>query len=97
MRAKMVIWQPKSADIINPVLQRFSDQGVDISLAMPADVLFTPNHVKNCDTITCIMTKGFTAQLHGFGETVNITLGLYIRTSVDHSTASDLAGQAKPS
>jgi 4-hydroxythreonine-4-phosphate dehydrogenase len=31
---------------------------------------------------------------HGFGDTVNLTLGLpYIRTSVDHGTALDLAGQ----
>jgi 4-hydroxythreonine-4-phosphate dehydrogenase len=30
----------------------------------------------------------------GFGETVNITLGLPIlRTSVDHGTATDLAGR----
>jgi 4-hydroxythreonine-4-phosphate dehydrogenase len=35
---------------------------------------------------------------HGFGETVNITLGLpYIRTSVDHGTALDLAGTGKAS
>ena len=32
----------------------------------------------------------------GFGEAVNITLGLpYIRTSVDHGTALDLAGTGR--
>ena len=32
----------------------------------------------------------------GFGEAVNITLGLpYIRTSVDHGTALDLAGSGR--
>ena len=35
---------------------------------------------------------------HGFGDTVNLTLGLpYIRTSVDHGTALDLAGTGKAS
>ena len=32
----------------------------------------------------------------GFGETVNITLGLpFVRTSVDHGTAYDIAGSGK--
>ena len=32
----------------------------------------------------------------GFGETVNITLGLpFIRTSVDHGTAYDISGTGK--
>lgn len=87
-------------DIINPVLQRFRDQGIDISLAMPADTLFTPNHVKNCDAIIAMYHDQGLAPLksHGFGETVNITLGLpYIRTSVDHGTALDLAGTGKAS
>jgi 4-hydroxythreonine-4-phosphate dehydrogenase len=34
----------------------------------------------------------------GFGDAVNITLGLpFIRTSVDHGTALDLAGSGKAS
>jgi 4-hydroxythreonine-4-phosphate dehydrogenase len=33
---------------------------------------------------------------HGFGEAVNITLGLpIIRTSVDHGTALELAGSGR--
>lgn len=82
-------------EIINPVLQQFRDKGVDISLAMPADTLFTPKYVKNCDVIIAMYHDQGLAPLksHGFGETVNITLGLpYIRTSVDHGTALDLAG-----
>ena len=32
----------------------------------------------------------------GFGEAVNVTLGLpFIRTSVDHGTAQDLAGTGR--
>ena len=34
----------------------------------------------------------------GFGEAVNITLGLpFVRTSVDHGTAFDIAGKGKAS
>lgn len=87
-------------DIINPVLQSFRDQGVDISLAMPADTLFTAKYVKGCDAIIAMYHDQGLAPLksHGFGETVNITLGLpYIRTSVDHGTALDLAGTGKAS
>lgn len=87
-------------DIINPVLQHYRDQGVDISLAMPADTLFTQKHIATADAIIAMYHDQGLAPLksHGFGETVNITLGLpYIRTSVDHGTALDLAGTGKAS
>lgn len=86
--------------VINPVLQRYRDSGVDISLAMPADTLFTREHVAGCDAIIAMYHDQGLAPLksHGFGETVNITLGLpYIRTSVDHGTALDLAATGKAS
>lgn len=82
-------------DIINPCLQKYRDSGVNISLAMPADTLFTPSHLAQADVIIAMYhDQGLTPlKSHGFGETVNITLGLpYIRTSVDHGTALDLAG-----
>jgi len=87
-------------DIINPVLQHYRDQGVDISFAMPADTLFTQKHIATADAIIAMYHDQGLAPLksHGFGETVNITLGLpYIRTSVDHGTALDLAGTGKAS
>nr|WP_313425367.1 4-hydroxythreonine-4-phosphate dehydrogenase PdxA [Moraxella sp.] len=87
-------------DIINPALQHYRDQGVDISLAMPADTLFTQKHIATADAIIAMYHDQGLAPLksHGFGETVNITLGLpYIRTSVDHGTALDLAGTGKAS
>ena len=82
-------------DIINPVLQEFIKAGVDISEAMPADTLFTPRHLANCDAVIAMYhDQGLPVlKSHGFGDTVNLTLGLpYIRTSVDHGTALDLAG-----
>ncbi|WP_201616130.1 4-hydroxythreonine-4-phosphate dehydrogenase PdxA [Psychrobacter immobilis] len=83
-------------EIINPVLQEFIDAGVDISEAMPADTLFTPRHLANCDAVIAMYhDQGLPVlKSHGFGDTVNLTLGLpYIRTSVDHGTALDLAGR----
>ncbi|MBB3105975.1 4-hydroxythreonine-4-phosphate dehydrogenase [Psychrobacter luti] len=83
-------------EIINPVLREFIDAGVDISEAMPADTLFTPRHLANCDAVIAMYhDQGLPVlKSHGFGDTVNLTLGLpYIRTSVDHGTALDLAGR----
>ncbi|MDO4895900.1 MAG: 4-hydroxythreonine-4-phosphate dehydrogenase PdxA [Moraxella sp.] len=86
--------------IINPVLRQFQDGGLDISLAMPADTIFTPQHLGRADVIIAMYHDQGLAPLksHGFGDTVNITLGLpYVRTSVDHGTALDLAGTTKAS
>ncbi len=83
-------------DVINPVLREFIDAGVDISEAMPADTLFTTRHLANCDAVIAMYhDQGLPVlKSHGFGDTVNLTLGLpYIRTSVDHGTALDLAGR----
>ena len=83
-------------DVINPVLREFMDAGVDISHAMPADTLFTPRHLAHCDAVIAMYhDQGLPVlKSHGFGDTVNLTLGLpYIRTSVDHGTALDLAGR----
>ncbi len=86
--------------IINPVLQNYRDDGMDISLAMPADTLFTRHHLAHCDAVIAMYHDQGLAPLksHGFGDTVNITLGLpYVRTSVDHGTALDLAGTGQAS
>ena len=83
-------------ETINPVLREFINAGVDISEAMPADTLFTPRHLANCDAVIAMYhDQGLPVlKSYGFGDTVNLTLGLpYIRTSVDHGTALDLAGR----
>lgn len=88
----------EESQIINPVLQMFQDKGMDISLALPADTLFTPKHLAACDVVIAMYHDQGLAPLksHGFGDTVNITLALpYIRTSVDHGTAFDLAGTGR--
>lgn len=90
----------EECEIINPVLQMFKDRGMDISYALPADTLFTPKYLADCDAIIAMYHDQGLAPLksHGFGDTVNITLGLpYMRTSVDHGTATDLAGTGQAS
>lgn len=89
-------------DTINPVLESYRAQGIQLSLSMPADTLFTPDNLKNADAVLAMYhDQGLPVlKSQGFGEAINITLGLpFIRTSVDHGTALSLAGtgQAKSS
>ena len=82
-------------DVINPVLESYRKQGVDMSLSLPADTLFTPEHLKDADAVLAMYhDQGLPVlKSQGFGEAINITLGLpFIRTSVDHGTALSLAG-----
>lgn len=89
-------------DVINPVLESYRAQGIEMSLCLPADTLFTPENLKDADAVLAMYhDQGLPVlKSQGFGEAVNITLGLpFIRTSVDHGTALSLAGtgQAKAS
>lgn len=89
-------------DVINPVLEEYRVQGVQMSLSLPADTLFTSENLKDADAVLAMYhDQGLPVlKSQGFGEAVNITLGLpFIRTSVDHGTALSLAGtgQAKAS
>ncbi len=79
---------------INPVLKQYQQQGLNISNALPADTLFTPEHLQHADVVLAMYhDQGLPVlKSQGFGEAVNITLGLpFIRTSVDHGTALSLA------
>lgn len=80
---------------INPLLKQYQAQGLNISDALPADTLFTPEHLKHADAVLAMYhDQGLPVlKSQGFGEAINITLGLpFIRTSVDHGTALSLAG-----
>ena len=85
-------------EIINPVLAQLRAQGMHITGALPADTLFTPHYLEDADVVVAMYhDQGLPVlKYRGFGEAVNITLGLpIIRTSVDHGTALDLAGTGK--
>ena len=82
-------------EVINPVLESYRQEGVNMSLSLPADTLFTPENLKDADAVLAMYhDQGLPVlKAQGFGEAINITLGLpFIRTSVDHGTALSLAG-----
>ena len=82
-------------DIMIPVLNKLRAQGMDLSEPLPADTLFTPHRLAQCDAVLAMYhDQGLPVLKHAsFGRGVNITLGLpIIRTSVDHGTALELAG-----
>ncbi|MEF9955911.1 MAG: 4-hydroxythreonine-4-phosphate dehydrogenase PdxA [Acinetobacter sp.] len=85
-------------EIINPVLEHYRQQGIQMSLSLPADTLFTPENLQHADAVLAMYhDQGLPVlKSQGFGEAVNVTLGLpFIRTSVDHGTALSLAGTGK--
>ncbi len=85
-------------EIIEPVLQRLRAEGMNLIGPLPADTLFTPKHLEQCDAVLAMYhDQGLPVLKHkGFGAAVNVTLGLpIVRTSVDHGTALDLAGTGR--
>ncbi len=85
-------------EIIEPVLATLSRQGINLQGPLPADTLFTAKYLEMADAVLAMYhDQGLPVLKHiGFGQAVNITLGLaIIRTSVDHGTALDLAGTGK--
>lgn len=85
-------------EVITPVIEELVSSGMDLVGPVPADTAFTPAMLSNTDAVLAMYhDQGLPVLKHqGFGEAVNITLGLpIIRTSVDHGTALDLAGTGK--
>ncbi len=84
--------------IISPVINKYKQQGHAITGPLPADTAFRTDIRDNTDVFICMYHDQGLPVLKtlGFGEAVNITLGLpIIRTSVDHGTALELAGTGK--
>jgi len=84
-------------DTIEPVLENLNKH-MNLSGPLPADTLFTPKYLEHADAVLAMYhDQGLPVLKHmGFGNAVNITLGLpFVRTSVDHGTALDLAGTGK--
>ena len=79
-----------------PVVVACRSDNIDITGPLPADTVFVNAVRGQFDAVVaCYHDQGLIpAKLVAFGETVNVTLGLpIIRTSVDHGTAFDIAGQ----
>lgn len=85
-------------EVLQPALQQARAAGIQVEGPLPADTLFTPRVLQGADCVLAMYhDQGLPVLKYaGFGEAVNITLGLpYIRTSVDHGTALDLAGTGR--
>jgi 4-hydroxythreonine-4-phosphate dehydrogenase len=84
-------------DTIAPAIAAARDRGIDATGPLPADTVFVPEHAKAFDAIVAMYhDQGLPAlKAASFGGGVNVTLGLpYVRTSVDHGTALDVARDA---
>ena len=82
-------------DIITPLLDSLREKNWQIAGPLPADTLFTPNKLAQFDAILAMYHDQAlpVVKYLGFDRAVNVTLGLpFIRTSVDHGTALEVAG-----
>ena len=85
-------------DVIEPALDRLRGEGMDLVGPLPADTLFSRIRHEPCDAVLAMYhDQGLPVLKYAsFGTGVIVTLGLpFIRTSVDHGTALDLAGSGR--
>jgi 4-hydroxythreonine-4-phosphate dehydrogenase len=84
----------EDADIVAPAIAAARASGIDVHGPLPADTVFVPTHARDFDAIVAMYhDQGLPVlKAASFGHGVNVTLGLpFVRTSVDHGTALDLA------
>jgi 4-hydroxythreonine-4-phosphate dehydrogenase len=85
-------------DVIAPAIAQAKSAGIDAAGPIPADTLFVPERLKGADAVLAMYhDQGLPVLKYAsFGRGVNVTLGLpFVRTSVDHGTALDLAGTGR--
>ncbi|CEF54884.1 4-hydroxythreonine-4-phosphate dehydrogenase PdxA [Acetobacter ghanensis] len=85
-------------EIILPALHTLRQEGYNVSGPLPPDTMFTPDARAKYDVALCMYHDQGLIPLKtlDMAEGVNVTLGLpIIRTSPDHGTAFDIAGQNK--
>jgi 4-hydroxythreonine-4-phosphate dehydrogenase len=88
----------EEARVLRPAVESARARGIAIEGPLPADTVFVRASRGQFDAvIACYHDQGLIpVKLLAFGQAVNVTLGLpIIRTSVDHGTAFDIAGQGK--
>jgi 4-hydroxythreonine-4-phosphate dehydrogenase len=84
--------------LIAPAVAQARAAGIDASGPLPADTIFVPARVSEVDCVLAMYhDQGLPVLKYAsFGRGVNVTLGLpFVRTSVDHGTALDIAGTGK--
>jgi 4-hydroxythreonine-4-phosphate dehydrogenase len=85
-------------DLIAPAVAEARRAGIEASGPLPADTLFVPQRLKGADCVLAMYhDQGLPVLKYAsFGRGVNVTLGLpFVRTSVDHGTALDIAGTGR--
>ncbi len=84
----------EDSQVVLPAIEKLRKAGIDVEGPFPADSLFTPTKRERYDLFLAMYhDQGLpVVKAIGFGHCANVTLGLpYIRTSVDHGTAIDIA------
>ncbi len=82
-------------EVITPVLNILRKEQLNVVGPLPADTIFTEQRLRECDAVLAMYHDQAlpVVKYMSFGHAVNVTLGLpYIRTSVDHGVALDVAG-----
>lgn len=85
-------------EIVAPALDRLREEGAEVSGPHAPDTMFHDRMRSTYDAALCLYHDQALVPLKTlhFDEGVNITLGLpIVRTSPDHGTAFDIAGQGK--
>ena len=81
---------------ISPAIKLAKEQGIEVSGPYPGDTMFDARALEKVDAFIAMYHDQGLAPFKfvTFGGGVNVTLGLpFIRTSVDHGTALDIAGK----
>ncbi len=87
-------------EVIEPAIALARAAGLGLRGPLPGDTAFTRDALARTDAVIAMYHDQGLAPLKAldFGEAVNVTLGLpFIRTSVDHGTALELAGSGNAS
>jgi 4-hydroxythreonine-4-phosphate dehydrogenase len=85
-------------DLIAPAIAELKKSGAAVLGPLPADTLFHEEARAKYDAALCMYHDQALIPIKtlAFWEGVNVTLGLpIVRTSPDHGTALDIAGQGK--
>ena len=81
---------------ITPAIEAAQSEGIEATGPVPADIVFHQAIQGQYDAVLCMYhDQGhIPVKVYGFEESITANLGLpFVRTSVDHGTAFDIAGQ----
>jgi 4-hydroxythreonine-4-phosphate dehydrogenase len=85
-------------EVIAPAVADAVREGIGAEGPLPGDTLFVPERLQRADCVLAMYhDQGLPVLKYAsFGRGINVTLGLpFVRTSVDHGTALELAGSAR--